>query len=246
MLPGFSSSVQRVVVVLGADLHLQVEVGAHLGPNGGHDLEQEAGALLQRAAVVVVAVVDRRAEELREQVAVGRVQLDAVEPAARARRAPAANAATVSAICACVMRDAREAVQRLIALGRAPALLELDAGDVALPAAVRELHDEPAVVLVDGVAERAPERDALVAIDRGVVGDDAAADRHRDERRDDRAHAAARELGLPVDARLVAGAVVVVEPARHVRAEDPVLHRQVAERERLEDRIDWHGGLSNA
>ena len=40
------------------------------------------------AAVFVRAVVDRRAEELRDQVAVGAVQLDAVE--ARLARAPRA------------------------------------------------------------------------------------------------------------------------------------------------------------
>ena len=53
-----------------------------------HDLEDEAGAVLERAAVLVVAIVDRRAEELGDQVAVGAVQLDAVEPGlARAPRA---------------------------------------------------------------------------------------------------------------------------------------------------------------
>ena len=234
-------AVQRVVVILGADLHLQVEVGAHLGPDGGDDLEEKAGTLTQRAAVVVVAIVDRRAEELREQVAVGRVQFDAVE--SRRASAPGAGGKRGDGLVdLCVGHgDAREAVQRFIALGGAPSLLELDAGDVALPAAMRELHDEPAVVLVDRVAERPPEGDPRVAVDGGVVGDDAATDRHRDERRDDRADAAARELGLPVDARLVARTVVVVEPARHVRAEDTVLHRQVAERDRLEDldRLAW-------
>ena len=51
-----------------------------LARTASHDLEHEAGAVLERAAVLVLAVVDRRAEELRDQVAVGAVQLDAVQP----------------------------------------------------------------------------------------------------------------------------------------------------------------------
>jgi hypothetical protein len=70
---------ERVVVFLGADLHLQVEVVADLLADGLDDVEHETGAILQRSAVLVVPVVDRRAEELRDQVAVGAVQLDSVE-----------------------------------------------------------------------------------------------------------------------------------------------------------------------
>ncbi len=76
-----------------------------------------------------------------------------------------------------------------------------------------------------------------VVVDHRVVGHDAAAQVHRHERRDDGADAAPGELGLPVDARLVAGAVVVVEAARDVRPEDPVLDGQVPELQRLEDDV---------
>ena len=79
---------QRVVVLGGADLHLQVEVAADLRADRPDDLDDEPGAVLERPAVLVRAVVDRRAEELRDQVAVRAVQLDAVE--ARLARAPGA------------------------------------------------------------------------------------------------------------------------------------------------------------
>ena len=95
-----------------------------------------------------------------------------------------------------------------------------------------ELEDVLAVVFVHRLAERPPERNAIVADDRGVVGQDASARMHRHERRDDRADAAARELHFPVDPRLRAGAVVVVEAAREVRAQDAVLDREIAEAER--------------
>jgi hypothetical protein len=57
-----------------------VEVAADLGADGADRLEQKAGAILERAAVVVLAVVDRGREELREDVAVRAVDLDAVQP----------------------------------------------------------------------------------------------------------------------------------------------------------------------
>ena len=124
--------------------------------------------------------------------------------------------------------------------GRAQAQRVVDRRDVALPSAMAELEDVLAVVFVHRLAERAPERDAIVADDRGVVRQDAPARMHRHERRDDRAHAAARELDFPVDPRLRAGAVVVVEPARDVRAENAVLDREIAERERRKDLVVCH------
>src|SRR5688572_14533416 len=62
-----------------ADLHLQVEVGADLLANRANDLEHEAGAVLERTAVAVLAIVDRGAQELRDQIAVGAVQFDPVK-----------------------------------------------------------------------------------------------------------------------------------------------------------------------
>ena len=150
-------------------------------------------------------------------------------PASRARRAPSANAATTSLMSAIVIRShSKPCSGSRLSVELCPFGYSRS-GNVALPAAVTELHDELAVVLVDRRANRAPERDALVAVDRRVVRNDAPARMHRHERRDDRADAASGELQFPVDARLVAGAVVVVEAPGDVGAEHPVLDRQIPE-----------------
>src|SRR5262249_39517735 len=120
-----------------------------------------------------------------------------------------------------------EAVQRVRLVGRAEPLRVLDSRNIPLAAAVAELDDETAVVLVHPVGDLAPERDALVAIDGRVVRQDAPAKLDRHERSDDRAHAAARELQLPVDARLVARAVVVVEASGNAGPDDPILDGEV-------------------
>ena len=224
--------VERVVVLDGADLHLEMEVLADLLANLTDDVEQKARAVRQRAAVVVLAVVDARAEELRDEVSVGPVKLDAV--GAGLPRASGRGAERVSDIGDLFRRHPLgfEAVQRVGPIGRAETLRVFDARHVALPAAVAQLDEVLAVAfVVDLLDELFPEWNALVAVDRRVVRHDAAAHRHRHERRDDRADAAAREFQLPVDAGLGAGTVVVVEASRDIRAEDAVLRRERAERE---------------
>jgi hypothetical protein len=231
---------QRIIELLRADLHLQVEVAADAGADRAHDLAHEPGALLERAAVLVLPVVDGGAEELRNQVAVGAVQLDAVEP--RLAGAPRPFGELGHRLVD--LRDrhplALEAVQRIAPVGGRDPLRVLDAVDIALPAAVAQLQDELAVVAMHRFADRPPERDAAVVVDHRVVRHDTAAQVHRHERGDDGADAALGELRLPVDARLVAGAVVVVEAARHVGAEDAVLDRQIPEVERFENRRICH------
>ena len=94
-----------------------------------------------------------------------------------------------------------------------------------------------AVEAVHRLAELCPQRDEVVAVDGRVAGDDPAFHQHRHIGGDDRADAALGELALPVDARLGERAVLVVEAAGDVGAEDAVLDREVAEPELLEDRV---------
>jgi hypothetical protein len=92
-------------------------------------------------------------------------------------------------------------------------------------------------VLVHAPAELAPERDLVVGIDRGVVGDDEASPPDSAPGREDRADTTARELQLPVDPGGLPGAVVGIEPTGDVGAQKTVLDRKRTEEERLEDRI---------
>jgi hypothetical protein len=220
-----------------------VEVVAHLFTDGLDDLVQEAVAVAQRAAVIVLAVVDAGAEELGEEIAVGSVQLDAVET--RLARPAGALGEHVDQVLDLVRGGglAEQPVEGVVAARRRQPLVHqvLDATHVPLPARVAELHDELAVVLVDLLADFAPEGDPVVVVDHRVVRQDAAAAMNGYERRDDGADAPAGELLFPVDARLVARAVVVVPAAGDARPEQAVLDGQVPELERLEDRVVVHG-----
>ena len=105
----------------GADLHLQVEVVADALADRADDVEHESRPVLERAAVLVLAIVDRRAQELRDQVAVGAVQLDAVEPGLA--RPPRAFGKRVDRLADVGERHllAAEAVRRIGLAGRAQA-----------------------------------------------------------------------------------------------------------------------------
>ena len=74
-----------------------------------------------------------------------------------------------------------------------------------------QLHDVLAIVAVNRFANRAPERDLVVAIHHRVVWNDAAAQVHRHIGGNDRSHAAAGKRFFPVDAGLCPGTVVIVE-----------------------------------
>ena len=68
-------------LVVGGDADADRESGAGLLADGGQDLPQEPGAVLQASAVVVIAEVGGGGQELADQVAVGAVELHPVEPA---------------------------------------------------------------------------------------------------------------------------------------------------------------------
>src|SRR5262249_47320550 len=56
-----------------------LEVAAALRTNSVDDLENDAGAVFEAAAIAVVAVIDFRRQELRQDVAVRAVHLDPVK-----------------------------------------------------------------------------------------------------------------------------------------------------------------------
>ena len=70
--------------LVAAQPHPEGAVGADGRAHGIDDLEQQAGPVGQRAAVVVVAEVGGRGEEAADDGRVRALQLDAVEPAADA------------------------------------------------------------------------------------------------------------------------------------------------------------------
>ena len=141
-------------------------------------------------------------------------------------------------------RTALEAVKRVRLAGRTERAIGqvLDPGNVLLPSGIRQLQQKPAVVAMHGLADLAPERHARIAVDQRVAGHHPAAKGHRHMRRDDGANAAARELLLPADPNGRARAVVVIEPARDVGPKEPVLHGEVPEPQRNEDRVVIHDG----
>src|SRR5262249_5171400 len=225
-----------------------MEAVADARANRADYLEQKARAVLQRPTVFVASVVDARGEKLREQVTVGGVQLDAVK--AGFPRAPSAGGEGLHemidlGLAGCT---AEKAVQRFLAIGRAQrrTVGVMHARKIHLPAGMAELHDVLAVEPVHRRAEPLPQRNEIVAVNCGVVGDDASLHHHRHVGRNDRPDAAGGEFAFPIDAGLGERAVLVVEPARDVRPEDAVLDREIAEFERGEDDVFGHDTTSVA
>ena len=215
VLPFGSHGSSSLHVLARRDLEAEEEVVADLGADRAHDLEREARAVLQRAAVLVLTVVDRRREELGEEHAVRACELHAVE--AGFARATGSLRRTPDDAAGSPRRVMRVAGKPLTGSARSLELhagQRLQAGHHPLAAGEDELDDVAAIELVDAPAQLAPERERLVGVDVRVAGDDVPAGVHRRVRRDDRADPAAREADVPVDAHLRARAVVVVEAAR--------------------------------
>jgi hypothetical protein len=116
------------VVVDGRDLELNVEVVADLTPDRRTISSAQPRTVLQRAAVLVLPVVDRGREELRDQVAVAAVDLDPVELGLA--RAPRRLREALDDLADLTDRRplARKPVDRLRLVGGAEALRVGDAG----------------------------------------------------------------------------------------------------------------------
>ena len=226
---------ERLAVVDGADLELEVEVVADLLPDRAHDFEREARAVLERPAVLVRSVVDRGREELGDEVAVAAVHLDPVQLGLAGAAGGLGEA--VDDLVDLRLRHplALEAVDRVGPVGRGEALVVEDARDVSLPPREGELDDVLRARVAHALSQLEVERHPLVRVEVRVVRHDRSAWVHRGVRGDDRPDSPAGELDVPVDPRLRAGAVVVVEAPGDARAEEPVFHLEVAKAKRLED-----------
>jgi hypothetical protein len=59
--------------------HDEREIATNGSLNRLDYFQQETGAMFERATILILSIVDRAAEELREEIAIGRVQLNAIE-----------------------------------------------------------------------------------------------------------------------------------------------------------------------
>src|SRR5262252_7156466 len=98
---------------------------------------------------------------------------------------------------------------------------------ILLPTRHRELQDIFASLGMYGFDHVVPEVDAIVAVDRRVVRQDAAADVDRYMRGDDGSDTAASKAPLEVDPRLGSGTVIVIDTSRNAGSEQPVSYFQI-------------------
>jgi hypothetical protein len=155
-------------------------VRSHTPEDRLRDLDREAGAVGDRAAVGVGAAVRAVLHELVEEVAVGAVDLDAVEPGLlrepRGGRVVAHDARDLVEVEAPRLRDVGEAGLDIgLGLGAdggggdRPSAVRLQ-GAVGHAAHVPELDDDAPAGGVDGVRHPAPARDLLGRVDAGRPG----------------------------------------------------------------------------
>ena len=194
----------------------------------GHDLLEETKAVAERAAILVGSIVDRPAEELGEQIAIARMQFDAVEPGLLHAMGGGDELRDHRLDLGLRHRAAANALEIVALAGRRQrrSLPILNSGVVLLTPRIGELQEIFALARSSFVhlpAEFGPERNLVVVIDEGVVRQDAAMQVNWNVRGNERAGAAARERGLEIDPPLRARSVVVVDPGGEARAKNAVL-----------------------
>src|SRR4051794_5712922 len=118
-----------------------MEIRADFRAGCAHGLKEEAGAVFERAAVLIGAVVGGGGEELGEEVAVRAVDFDTVETGFA--DAPRGVREGADCLANLVGRHpfAGETVERVRFVGRAEPDAGFWTGDIALAAAVGELDD---------------------------------------------------------------------------------------------------------
>ena len=232
-----------VDAVLGVLVAGEAEAEDHLGADPLADrlkhLEAEAHPVLEAAAVLVVAPVHQRGEELVEEVAVGG-DLDAVEPGGLHLLGAVGVGADDAGDVPVLHRLGVGAVRRLAHGGRREDGQPVVRGPGGAAAEVGDLDHHRGTVVVALVAERLQPVDGLVAEELDVAERLRAVGRH---------HGGAADHG-EADATLglfhVVEAVAVLRQAafgvgRLVRGRDhPVLQRQMLELVRLKQRIGAH------
>ena len=201
-------------MIVAGDLHDEWKILTHGALHGINHFHEKARAVLERSAVMIGTIVDRATDELCEEVAICRVQFDAIE--SRGGNAFSGvsehgdNRPDLLRVH-CLRAQPVEVVRRA---GGAPRLAApiLDTGNILLAAGMRELQDKMAVVLVHALAHRAPKADAFVAIDHRIVWQYATGRCDRYVRRDDRGHPTRSESLFKVHARRRSRSIVVVDP----------------------------------
>ena len=235
----------------GADARPEGHGGPDRGAHRPHDLDQELGPPLGRTSPAVVALVAARAEERVQQVAVAGVQLDAVEAAARTRRAASTKRSTTQARSSSVATSTRYAavgyaegrhqVGRLLrrdhagelVRGGRPLLRRHEQrparGDVeqALGAVVHELGGDGAAVAV-GVVGQAPQPREVVVVGGAELPGVGAGDRmgHADRPHDHQAGATPCSGLVPGRLGVADGAVRLTQVGAHRAQGDPVAEPQ--------------------
>ena len=200
------------------------------------DPQQEARAVLERAAPRVRAPVCERREELRDEVAVGRVDLHAVE--ASALRGDGRRDEPADGLLDLLRRDLDGPLEHR---GEAAHFQRRDHEHaeprVDLPAGVADLHDDLRATALRSRRPLADGREiglrleyhAARARERAVVDHDVA--------REQQPRAAARPAAVEREERAVRHVVAAREVFFHRRLDDAVLQAQPArKRQRVEER----------
>ena len=215
-------------------------VRSHGLANGAEHLEREPAAVLQAAAIGVGTAVERRREELVDQVPPGD-HLDPVEPALLAAPRPGGvsgeNALDLVQLDRLRKRPVLALAHRAGCQGRQPV------GDVVAGAAshVRDLAHQRAVVPVDCVGQLLEPGDDRVGRGVDLPEGRGAVRRGRGRAAEHGQRQPALGLLLVIEAVAQLGLAILDIGRRVRRAHHPVLEPKPLELERLENGIGGHG-----